>query len=140
MGDNISAKRLARVLWRAKAHYPVSDSFEHDWLPGTSWWSSQQEHVCRWLEELNGPGAYGRKGFDSNARDFYQRFKCAAGLLWVAEAVGVDEDLVREAAEAAAAEAGAGKLPATQCAAIRRVIPWDVVADKVRKRRWLWLV
>lgn len=55
-GSDMPATELAELLRRARAHYPVSDVYERDHLPGRHWWSSQQEHVTAWLDELDGPG------------------------------------------------------------------------------------
>jgi hypothetical protein len=128
--DDISAHGFARILGRCSDHYPVSDAYERDYLPGNHWWSSQREHVTGWLEELDGPGAYDRKSRGLGARHFWQHFQCAPGLLWVAEALGEDEDVVKRASEEAS---GAGR-PASQCAAIRKVIPWERIEHLLEMR------
>jgi hypothetical protein len=56
-----TAKQLARILARRSEHYHISDDYERKYLPGSHWWSSQREHVTRWLREYDGPGAYNRK-------------------------------------------------------------------------------
>lgn len=121
--SDLSGVEFARLLSRAQPHYPISDAYEREHLPGAHWWSSQKEHVVAWLNELDGPGAYGRVSRGLGARHAYNHFQCAPGLLWIAEALGEAPDTVLAAAEAAA---GRGR-PATQCAAIRRVIPWSRV-------------
>ena len=123
--DDMAARDLAAILRCARAHYPISDSYENEHLPGKHWWSSQQEHVTAWLDELDGPGAYGRISRGLGARHAYNHFQCAPGLLWIAEALGEDADVVARAAQAAG---GTGR-PGTQCAAIRRVIPWNRIAE-----------
>ncbi|MFM9920865.1 hypothetical protein VLI63_15125 [Lacisediminihabitans sp. H27-G8] len=55
------------------------------------------------------------------ARHAFTHFQCAPGLLWIAEALGEDWETVQLAADTAA---GVGR-PGTQCAAIRRLIPWQ---------------
>lgn len=64
--------------------------------------------------------AYGRKQGSTDPRLAYNRFKCAPGLLWLAEALGEDPDTVRRAI--AAVEAGPAR-GASQCRAVREVIP-----------------
>ena len=130
-----SGRRLAALLATRAEHYPVSSAYERYYLPRGGGWSSQRGHMTAWMGEIAGPGAYGRKSRGSTARQAYNRFQCAPGLLWVAEAVGVPEGAVR----AAAAAAGGRGRPATQCAAIRRLIPWQMIEERleviVRGRR-----
>jgi len=132
--EDLTGIKLAEILAKALPHYPVSDAYERDHLPGHHWWSSQQEHVVAWLNEIDGPGAYGRVSRGLGARHFYTHFPCAPGLLWVAEALGEDADVVRAAARAAG---GQGR-PVTQCAAIRKVIPWSRIEQLTRLASSLW--
>lgn len=122
------AKEFALLLQFANAHYPVSDHYERQHPIRGSWWSSQQEHVTAWLNELDGPGAYNRASRGLDARHMYNHFQCAPGLLWIAEALGEEQAVVQQAAGAAG---GKGR-PATQCAAIRRVIPWARILHLAR--------
>lgn len=126
--SEMSARELADILGRADAHYPVSDAYEREYLPGKHWWSSQKEHVTAWLNELDGPGAYGRVSRGLGARHGYTHFQCAPGLLWIVEALGEDPAQVSLAAVSAG---GIGRV-GTQCAAIRRVIPWARIEALVR--------
>ena len=130
-----TGREFARILARLSPHLPISDAYEAAFLPGPAWWSSQREHLCGWFEELAGPGAFNRKSRGLGARHGYNHFQCAPGLLWLAEALGEDAEVVQQAADAAG---GVGR-PATQCAAIRRVIPWQRVAQLAgakRKPKW----
>lgn len=130
-GRDWPAVALAGILAGAEAHYRVSDAYETGAAPGRRpWYSDQREHVVGWLRELDGPGAYGRTTRGLSARHFWQHFQCAPGLLWVAEALGEDPDLVQAAADAAG---GRGRA-AAQCAAIRRVIPWERTAELIERR------
>lgn len=86
--------------------------------------------MAAWLDELDGPGAYGRVSRGLGARHAYNHFQCAPGLLWIAEALGEHAQVVRDAADAAGGE---GR-PATQCAAIRRVIPWARIVELLDQR------
>lgn len=129
--SEMSGRELAAILSRADAHYPISDAYEREYLPGKHWWSSQQEHVTAWLHELDGPGAYGRASRGLGARHGYTHFQCAPGLLWIAEALEEDPAQVAWAAESAS---GIGRV-GTQCAAVRRVIPWARIEALVRAAR-----
>lgn len=126
--DPLSARNMARIIERLPAHGPISDAYEAAYLPGSHWWSSQREHLHAWFCELDGPGAYGRKSRGLDARHGYNHFQCAPGLLWLAEALGEDTDVVQRAAN----QAGGKGRPASQCAAIRREIPWERVVELIR--------
>ncbi|MFT0847310.1 hypothetical protein VR010_06075 [Actinomycetaceae bacterium L2_0104] len=119
-----SGRTFAKLITRLPAHLPISDSYEKEYLPGRHWWSSQKEHMVAWFRELSGAGKYKRKSRGLGARHGYNHFQCAPGLLWLAEALGEDTAVVQEAAAAAG---GVGR-PASQCAAIRRKIPWRRIA------------
>ena len=123
--DDWSARRLARLLASCRDHYPISDEYEARFLPGKHWWTSQREHVVNWLNELAGPGAFNRRSRGLGAKHFYTHFQCAPGLLWVAEALGEDADVVRQAADTAG---GLGR-PASHCAAVRSTIPWTRIVE-----------
>lgn len=88
--SEMTGRTFARLLRSAEAHYPISDSYERDYLPGKHWWTSQREHVTAWLDEIDGPGAYERASRGLGARHAYTHFQCAPGLLWIAEALGED--------------------------------------------------
>ncbi|GAA2182272.1 hypothetical protein GCM10009785_20710 [Brooklawnia cerclae] len=129
---DFSPRVFARALRKTDEHYPVSDHCEqalaaHRKRPTAPWYRSQKEHVTGWLNELDGPGAYNRKSRGLNARHFWNHFQCAPGLLWVAEALGEDVTVVRQASEAAQHEERA----AARCAAVRKVIPWARVVELV---------
>lgn len=127
----LGGRAFARVLRKADAHYPISDLYERDHLTGKHWWTSQREHVTTWLNEIEGPGAYDRTTRGLDARHAYTHFQCAPGLLWIAEALHEEPAVIQQAADDAA---GIGR-PSAQCAAIRRVIPWERIEDLARKRR-----
>lgn len=132
-GLDWSGRDFADIMRRLDSSYPISDRYERLYLPGDHWWSSQRQHMVGWFSELSSPGAYGRTR-PITARVAYNRFQCAPGLLWLSEGVGVDHQTVTMAADLAG---GRGR-PATQCAAIRRVIPWSMVSElaaKIDRRR-----
>ncbi|MGO4956698.1 hypothetical protein ACTQ49_05405 [Luteococcus sp. Sow4_B9] len=130
MSGEMSGRQLARLIRDLPEHCPISDAYEAAHLPGDRWWSSQRQHLSAWFNELSGPRAFGRQSRGTPARLGYNRFQCAPGLLWLAEALGEDPAVVQAAADAAG---GQGR-PATQCAAIRRVIPWQRIEQLLEPR------
>lgn len=73
--------------------------------------------------ETKGSGSHNRQTPNSSARRCYNSLMNAASLLWIAEAVGIDELTVRRAFEAAVA-AGDYRRP---CGAVKRIITWDMI-------------
>ena len=73
--------------------------------------------------ETKGSGAYSRQVPNQSARRCYNGLMNAASLLWIAEAVGIDEPTVRRAYEAAVAADDYRRA----CGAIRKIIAWDMI-------------
>lgn len=132
MSGELTGTEFARLLKALPEHCPISDEYEAATSkPGpVAWYSSQKEHLIGWFNEADGPGVYNRKTFNRGARAAYQHFQCAPGLLWLAEALGES----RERLQVAANEAIAAGRAASQCAAIRRHIPWERVVELLSVR------
>ncbi|ACK50506.1 hypothetical protein Msil_1556 [Methylocella silvestris BL2] len=113
---------------------PVTDSLTEALAarkkgPNRAWYRHQKEHWLGWLGEYNGPGAYDRKVHESRTAEFvYNHIMCPPMVLWLGEGAGVPRALVEEAASACLA---AGKTQPKQCAAIRAVIPWKMVDERL---------
>lgn len=73
--------------------------------------------------QTKGSGSYSRETPNRSARRCYNSLMNAASLLWIAEAVGVDELTVRRAFEAAVAAGDYRRA----CGAIRKIITWDMI-------------
>lgn len=99
--------------------------------PSTTWYETQQEHWDGWLREYDGPGYYGRKNSDRDAKYIYNHIQCAPMLLWLAEAAGVPHKTLLAATRAVLA---AGLSTSKQCAGLRRVIPWAEVRMALERR------
>ena len=128
---------LRALIAELPKRVPLTDALEAQNCPQssrlhTTWYRSQKEHWLGWLGEYGSPGAYRRKNSGRDARFIYNHFQCPPGLLWLAEALGVEEPLLITGQEAMA---GAKDNLASQCAAFRRVIPWDVLEPLVERKR-----
>jgi len=120
------------VIKRLPAAQPITDAYEIEMYgpgPYDVWYSSQKEHLVGWLSEIDGPGYYNRQSRDWKAKDSYTHFQCAEGLLWLAEALGENPVTLRAAVEAMKAAPPRG---GSQCAALRRVIPWSRIEELLR--------
>lgn len=89
------------------------------------WYKTQKEHWLGWLGEYNTSGAYGRiPGKNHTAQFAYNHIANPQMLLWLISAAGVSRDVVlaaRRDADQAESKHGAA-------AAIRKQVPWELVA------------
>ncbi|MGP3707156.1 hypothetical protein, partial [Gordonia paraffinivorans] len=65
------------------------------------------------------------------SKHFYNHLRCAAGLIWLAEALGEEVEVLNSGVEAVR---NAGRNPSSQCAAFRRVVPWSRILDLVDRQ------
>lgn len=93
------------------------------------WFGKQQAHWLGWLSEYDGPGYYGRKQWDVGAESVYYRVVNPSMILWLAEAAGTSASTLRRAAAAALA---GGTTMMQQSGAIRRVISWEMIEERLR--------
>ena len=95
-----------------------------------AWYSSQKEHWLGWLGDYSGPGAYGRANWENRTAEFvYNHIQCAPMLVWLAEALGVPSGKLIAACEDVKA---AGARSASQCGALRKAVPWAIIAARSR--------
>lgn len=97
--------------------------------PTTS--SKQQVKWVGWLDEYDTPGYYKRKGGeDRDAEYAYNHLQNPDMLLWLGDAAGLPETTVSAAIDAYKA---AKPILSSQCAAIRKEMPWALVQSALRK-------
>ena len=94
------------------------------WNTKGVWYKSQKEHWLGWLSEYDGPGFYNRQNAKRSAEFVYNHINCAPMVLWLGEAFGISKTKVSKAKSAALS---AGSALSSQCAAIRKVIPWRMI-------------
>jgi hypothetical protein len=120
------------VLWLIDAiHSLESDIPVQRGTPGYNNYTTQKAHWLGWLTPNSGTGTYDRSSSPNRtAKDIYNRIVEPKMLLWLAEAAGVDNDLLNAAKE------DASKLPklASQSAAIRRHIPWQTIFEALETK------
>lgn len=99
--------------------------------PGYNTYTTQRDHWLGWLNATAGTGTYLRRtGSDARARLIYNRIVESQMLVWLAQASGVDNDLVSAAMDAAARTERFG----SKAAAVRKILPWPIVADALMTR------
>ena len=130
--NDVSCRRMAAFLGRCERHYPVSDRYVRDVHDSPDKMGrDEREHMVSWFESnaTTGFGSYSRQRGNDSAKRCYNRLQNAASLLWIAEAVGVPAELVERAYDAAV-EAGDRR---RACGAIRRVVPWSEVYERMAR-------
>lgn len=132
----MNARQLRRKIKRLEADTPQHKHLEQALQEGAgfgnAWYGSQKEHWLGWLAEYDGPGAYGRQlGKPRDARYIYNHIQCAPMLFWLAEAVETPTDTLDETYKAVVA---APEKNASQCAALRKVVPWDDIETQLLMR------
>lgn len=94
------------------------------------WYKTQKEHWLGWLKAYRGPGAYGRQGGENReARFAYNHVVNYQMLTYIIEAAGVDPKLVKMAK----AVVDENKNLQANAGAIRKIVPWEVLADVLWK-------
>jgi hypothetical protein len=115
---------------------PITAEFERVltrrgiWSRSGVWYTSQKEHWEGWLREYSGPGYYGRKNSIRSAEFVYNHIVCPPMVLWLGEASGVPKASVAKAKQAALSSSSLH----AQSAAIRRIIPWKMIAARLTQR------
>lgn len=121
---DIPVSDLLALIDKLPAEQFLTDIFENpddDEEVREVWYEHQKEHLQGWLSQYNSPGAYNRANPSTSSKKFYNNFKAVTGLLWLAEALGEDRDIL---ANAILDAVDAGDSLASQCGAFRRRVPW----------------
>jgi hypothetical protein len=130
----MTPQQLATRIRKLREKVPIATDFEDALRRNRSkrvWYTSQKQHWLGWLSEYSGPGYYGRKNSCRSAEFVYNHIVCPPMVLWLAEASGVPKVKVADAKRAALSSSP--QLQA-QSAAIRRIIPWEMIEVRLEKR------
>lgn len=128
-GD-ITCTQAAKLFRSKESHYPYSDRYRAEVHSSPDAKNlTEREHMIGWFtdNQTTGSGSYTRETSNLSARRCYNRLMNAASLLWIAEAVGIDELTVKQAFESAKAASDYRKA----CGAIRAIITWDMIYEKM---------
>lgn len=120
-----SVQWLSQAIQRLPADTAVSKG-----TPGYNNYTSQKDHWLGWLNPSSGTGTYPRAdACNRNARYVYNHIMEPKMLLWLATAAQVESSKVQAAAQAASSAASM----AGASAAIRKIVPWPVVAAALKR-------
>lgn len=99
-----------------------------------AWYRSQKEHWLGWLSEYDTSGAYGRKTeILRDASYVYSHIQCAPMLFWLSEALGANSVQLETAFDAVVRAPRKG---ASQCAALRKTLPWSEVEKLLKQYKY----
>lgn len=132
--EDLHVKDFVQLLSKLPADQPVTKAFETTWAaerkkqtPDTgTWHHDQKAHVVGWFasQVTHGGGAYTREAPNTSSKKTYNRLLNPAMPLWIAEALGEDPTVVRQAGEHALTVP-----PRSRTAAARKVLPWSRIAE-----------
>ena len=129
---DIDVRRFAKLLAKLDEHLPISDAMEQaDSQKNGRWWSSQREHMAEWFatQATTGSVAFMRQEPNVSAKTTYNRLQHPEGLVWIAEALGADTDLVQRVADEALT------VPRrSRSAFVRSHLSWELVAQLAKSR------
>ena len=115
--------------------HPFTDAFSARWRQSPKargaqrevedvGYDTQHDHWLGWLDGYESEGAYGRKNWSRSAEFVYNHVVNPQMLIYVAEAVNMDRDLLTKAVDGALASQGT---MSSMSGAIRRVVPWKML-------------
>ena len=127
----MDAKGLRAVIKKLPNHGEYSQKLEAHPLLAINrnpTYKNQKDHWLRWLGDYDGPGFYQRKTHAGrDAKYIYNHIMCSPMLLYLPEALGVSQTLVKKAFYAVIKSKDPGM--ARQCGIIRRIIPFEMVEE-----------
>lgn len=128
-----SADQVGSIAWFVSAIEALpSDEPAPLGTPGYNRYATQKAHWLGWLNPAAGTGTYPRSEAPGrDAKYVYNHIVEPRLLLWLIAASGIDPSVVQAAQQAAAS---ASKLP-SKSAAVRRVVPWTVLCERLVGRQ-----
>jgi hypothetical protein len=121
--QQMSRDELLELVRQLPEKTPIASTLSH---------SSKQAWI-RWLSNYSDHGDHPLRA-QRDASFIYNHWWNAPIFIWLAEASGVDQERIERAAKIIADSSGN---TTTQAAAIRRILPWPLVAKHIREKRRL---
>ncbi len=122
--------RIVKKVSKQIKDTPITSSFELEGVESTStnvWYQSQGEHWIGWLRGYRGSGFYNRSNPNRTPKYIYNHIMCPPMLIWLAEVLKIEHSIL----EKAISSARSSTKYQTQCANIRKVIPWHTIEEKI---------
>ena len=133
--------QLRRVIAQLPSEHPFTDGFSAKWersRPSAGrqqerrdvWYETQHQHWLGWLDDYDGPGAYGRQDGPRSAEFVYNHVVNPQMLIYLAEALEIEVAILRSAQRDALTK----NTMMAMSAAFRRVVPWCVIEAAIAAR------
>ena len=116
------SERLSGLL---SAQKPTDES-------GTDPRPTMKDSLLGWLSDYEKPGYYKRMNPGRSAKFMYNHLQSAPSIIYLAEAAGISEELLARAVQAASDPLL--RTCASQCGAVRKLIPWCAVEMRLESR------
>ncbi len=98
---------FVKFMYKLDPHPPISEKYEAGWQKKGVWYSSQKEHVMRWLQRQmthGGETSYHRDKLNISARTSYNHWNNPGMALWLLASLGEKEEAIIAAGEEASNE------------------------------------
>ena len=94
--NDMNVLDFGRLISMISIDTPISNEFDKNYgQKKKRWWTCQREHLTIWCLHQPTPGIHGFKHEPNNsARVMYNKFGRPETLLWLAESLGEDEEVL----------------------------------------------
>lgn len=127
--NDINVLDFGRLISMISIDTPISIEFDKNYgQKEKRWWTCQREHLTIWCLHQPTPGIPGFKHEPNNsARVMYNKFGRPETLLWLAESLGEDNEVLLETVN----EIKNIKNCGSACAELRRKISFDRILELI---------
>lgn len=128
---DLDVEDFARRISMLDKPTPLADQYDLTYgQEKERWWTGQREHLNVWCQFQTTEGFKGFKHEPNHsARRMYNNFGRPETLLWLAEAVGIEEEKLD-----AVVSKISNNLPASsRCKDLRKIIPFDAILELLPK-------
>lgn len=130
--NDIHVEDFAKMMMELEEHLPLSKCYDENYgQKNGMWWKSQREHMVDWFSKQNtlGKGKYKRIKPNESARYTYNHLNCPGAILWMAEALGEEETILKDAMLAASMEPNVR----SRSKIVRAKISWTRICELLQK-------
>lgn len=129
--NDINVLDFGRLISMISIDTPISIEFDKNYgQKGKRWWTCQREHLTIWClhQPTAGSAEFGHEP-NNSARVMYNKFSRPETLLWLAESLGEDEEVLLEIVN----EIKNIKDCRSACAKLRTKISFDRILELIQK-------
>ncbi len=130
--NDMNVLDFGRLISMISIDTPISNEFDKNYgQKKKRWWTCQREHLTIWCLHQPTPGIHGFKHEPNNsARVMYNKFGRPETLLWLAESLGEDKEILLDTVN----EIENIKNCRSACSKLRRKISFDRILELIETR------